>query len=260
MQSVNSFGDMIKQFINGNGLYVLVCIIALSIILNLKNKNRKVVVLTILILVIVVLNPISFQILSKRDEFLAGYYRLLWIIPYGLILAYGMGEILDKVQKKVRVFVVFFSCMIIFYIYVPKEDLRLPDNKYQIPDETIYVADELERLRVENDKEQVRVFIDEKLGNTIRQYNAKICLCVDINRVDEFTDDYNDYNNFGLYYMLVNNRTDIPPEKVISIAQNYITDYLVISDDNQNVMVYLLQNGWLSVGKTPQYTILEIEE
>lgn len=257
---MQAFFDMIKSFFGGNGLYALVFLIVLSYIGIMQKKEKKIFILIIVILTILIFNPISYNILSVKSEFKAGYYRFLWICPYGLILAYGLGEIIKTVDKKSRVGIAFISCMLIFAICIPKHRLALPDNKYQIPDETVYVGDELERLRIENDKDQVRVFVDMNLGNTIRQYNANICLCIDINRVNKFSPDYNEYDHYGLYFMLANNRTDIPPENVARIAKNHIVDYLVISDENQNVLTYLLGNGWISVGKTPQYTIIELKK
>jgi len=257
MQSVSGFFDLIKQFVNGDGLYAIVCAIGLSFVFKLNIRDKKIALLTGVIFILAVFNPISFSLLSGYPGFEAGYYRLLWIVPVTLIMAYGLGEIIGAVNKKTRLLLVIIVCICIVNIYIPKENLCMPDNIYQIPDETVDVANELERLRIESNKEQIRVVTDDKLANTIRQYNANICLVLEPHKASQLKDEY-DEGYYGLYFMLLNDRDNMDVEHVKMIMLGQRIDYLVVSVNNRVTLGYLFDNGWINVGSTSQYVILEL--
>lgn len=258
MLSTNGWSDTFKQFINGNALYAIIIVVFLTYIYKLNRKEKKVAVITVLLMIIVIFNPISYDIIANKLNHSAQYYRFMWIIPYGLILAYGIGEIIANVDKKVRLCFTLIVCASIIIISVPKERLKLPDNRYQIPLETIDVANELERLRVENEKEQVWVITDANIANTIRQYNANICYSVNTFHIYNFDKDLNEETVNGLCSMLMYNRNDISAEAIKDIVVQNNVDYLVVSNENQVTLNYLYENGWISSGDTEQYTILEL--
>ena len=87
MQSVSSFGDMIRQFIGENYYYFAVLIALGMFLYRLNEKSRKKGILIVFILLLSTYNPISFRIAEKLGEGMT-YYRFLWIIPTWVSLGY----------------------------------------------------------------------------------------------------------------------------------------------------------------------------
>lgn len=257
MLSVNGFFDLIKQFINGNGLYALILLFGLLYIYRIKEKEQKVIICALVLLVILVFNPISYYILGVKLHHTAPYYRFMWVIPYGLILAYAVGELLKDMDKKVKMLLASITCVAIIMICVPSEKLTLPENVYQIPAETISVAEQLETLRVANEKAEVWVLTDGEICNTIRQYNARICYPMSTYHIAGIDPNLNEETIEGLCSMIMYNRCDISEKAIRGIVKEHKLDYLVIRVENMTSITYLQKLGWEVVGSTEKYCIMQ---
>lgn len=257
MLSVNSLFDLFKQFINGNGLYALVLLFGLIYIYHLNIKEKKVMICALLLLVIVIFNPLSYHIIGVKLKHTAQYYRFMWVIPYGLILAYGVGETLKDMNRKAKILLASILCVSVIVICVPVEKLALPENVYQIPAETISVAEQLETLRVANNQEEVWVLTDGEICNTIRQYNARICYPMSTYHIAGIDPTLNEETVEGLCSMIMYNRCDISGDAIQGILAENQLDYLVIRVENMASITYLQELGWGIVGSTEKYCIMQ---
>lgn len=261
MQTVSSFEDMLRQFTTGNVLYLL-SVIALLIFFFKSNKNeRKIFIGTILLLVLVIFNPISFQIICSKLGFLNRYYRFMWILPYNITIAYLLFESIRTIKKDIyKLLVVIITSFLIisnsgaFYL------IHLPQNIYQLPTDVMEVAFELEDLMEKNEQSQIRIIADVQVSNSIREYNADICLPLE--RWDFSAVPLNLYNAmpFSLMAMLIENRTDIVAEEIERGIEDYKIDYLVIPTQNQDAIYYMQCINCVIVGGTTNYTIMQCME
>lgn len=257
MLSVNGLFDLIKQFINGNGLYALILLFGFLYIYRANKKEQKVIIGALMLLVILVFNPLSYYIIGVKLNHTAPYYRFMWVIPYGLILAYGVGETLKDMNRKAKILLASILCVSVIVICVPAEKLALPENVYQIPAETISVAEQLETLRVANNQEEVWVLTDGEICNTIRQYNARICYPMSTYHIAGIDPTLNEETVEGLCSMIMYNRSDISGDAIQEIVAENQLDYLVIRVENMDSITYLQELGWGIVGSTEKYCIMQ---
>lgn len=257
MHSFSSFIDMLKQFANGNGLYAILVVAYLMFLLQLREKERYIAVIAFILLVIGLFNPLSYIIFEKKMGSSATYYRFLWIIPYVQLFAYFIYESIRRFKnKKFRIMLVCLVCAGILWTSVKPEDLALPDNVYQIPDETLEVAVQLETLMEESGKESAMILADTFICDGIRQYNANIYLPFSIFAIASVDPGLKDDTAFGLMSMLMYNRNDISEEVVERIVEEKDIEYLILAMNNDISLAYMQQMNWQIVATTSSYYIL----
>lgn len=261
MQSVNGFFDMICQFVNGNSLYVMVCVAFLCWLFFLKKKEKSVAVVAALLLIVLVYNPISFQIIGVRLGYIKTYYRFFWIVPYVLMLAYLVYMVICKIRNKnYRLILICMVCIGVLCIKISPDELKLPENAWQIPDETLEVAEQLKILMSEKEESNAVILCDLYIGNTIRQYYADIRLPFKHFGFDEIEADLDEETVYGLMSMLINNRNDISREAIRKIIEENHIDYLVVDMENNVSLTYMQELGWQIVSVTSSYYILRKPE
>lgn len=258
MQSLSGFWDMVHQFVSNNGFYVLAgagCVMYLS---TLKKKGQSILVISAVILLAVFFNPFSFNILIKMTDEVKTYYRLFWIFPVIPMTAYFFYQAVSCIKRKyMQLLIVIVICTGILVINISKEDLRWPENIWQIPGTTVEVADNLAVLMEAQGEAEVMVLADMEVLSTIRQYNAhikipKIPYVLEENRDDESV--------LGLMSMLMYNRDDISAEAVKDIINENKIDYIVISINNNLSLSYMHRLHWQIVATTSAYHILQYQE
>ena len=255
MQEVNSFFDVFVKYIDGNIFYILSVIGLILYILGCKKNERKTLVLYVGILLVVAFNPLSYHILKKVTDEAMTYYRLIWVFPVTIFFAYSLYMLISKLKNKYyQLFVAVVVALGIIIYSVDISDLTLPDNKWQIPDYTLEVADSLEKLF---DKEGVSgavVLTDYETANTIRQYTARVWLpCsprnLDINSTSETIE--------GVMAMIIDNRDDISSEAVDNILKTYGVRYIVVNISHGTSISFLKDLGWKIIDQTSDYFIME---
>lgn len=255
MQAVNGFGDLINQFINGNILYVLSIIGGLMYVCKLEKEQQKRVIFSLVIIILTILNPISFEIIGKKIGYTAEYYRFLWVIPFELLLAYFVYEAMRQLENiKQRLILVLIICALVLLQSVNVEELRLPENAYQISNDVIEVSDILDELMEVEGKEDVTIIGDMLIVNQIRQYNGNIKLIYAPNSIDA---NRNDETHVGLMSMLMYNRADLSAEAIEKIQKTHEIDYIVVNSINTTAIAYMQQLNWKIVGWSTSYMILE---
>lgn len=257
MQSVNGFFDMLSQFVNGNALYAIVAAAYLLFIYMLRKRERHVAVAALLLLVLLIHNPVSYYILGEKLGYKITYYRFLWIVPYVPLFAYFIYEAIRRItNKKYRMVLVSVVCAGIVCISVKPGELALPDNPYQIPDETIEVAENLQTLLEQDNETSTVILADMYISNTIRQYKAHICLPFDLFGLGQLDSDLKEETSAGLMSMLMYNRNDISQEAIKRIVEENEIEYLVIRRENDVSLTYMQQMNWQIAGSTSSYYIL----
>ncbi len=261
MQSVNGFWDMLQQFTDGNVLYAFAGIAAMAFLYYLKKKERRIAVIAVIFLIIAVYNPVSYGIFGTKLDNTAQYYRFLWIIPYTVLFAYFIYEMISRIRnKKYRMVLICVLCAGILGISIEAEELELPDNAWQIPDETLEVAEQLKSLMKENNEPSAVVLCDLYISNTIRQYDANICLPFLSYGISVLEADYDEENVFGLMAMLMYNRNDLSKETVGRIIAEKGIEYLVIDMSNSISLSYMREMGWQIASSSSSYHILQRPE
>lgn len=163
------------QEYQGGGMYLALFFIAmLYIYLKEEDKKKKNLFLYFPILVfIVTLNPLFNKIVGKI--FTASvYWRMYWILPVGITIAYAVIKFVSEQKEKSQKIVVAISlvAIIIFsgkFIYADNNFEKV-GNLYKLPDDAVLVAQLIEADDLENKK----ALVTEHLTPYIRQVTSKV--------------------------------------------------------------------------------------
>ena len=180
MQTVSGFFDLIKQYLGGNAFYIFVIAGWFVLICRLNRSKRRIALNTLALLLLGVYNPLSHMMLVRLTGETATYYRFLWLLPAHIMLVFFAYEGIQRIEHlKLQLLAVCIICIGIFCITITRDELRLPKNASQIPEDTLEVAVYLDELRKTENAEFIKILADLHTSNTIRQYNSKIQLLIE---------------------------------------------------------------------------------
>ena len=260
MQNTTEFILVLQQFFSKNIIYALAGLGGLLYIRDLSQKERRTAILAILAFSLLIFNPIVFECIVLKFNFTAEYYRFFWIMPYHIAIAYLIWSAIQQVKNaNIRFIYVCVTVMGIVLLNVQTNDLKLPDNSYQIPDETLEVAETLKQLASE-ENEVITVLADNTINNTIRQYDSHIRLPFNKYTFGGVTPETNTETIEGFTSMLMYNQDNLSANSIRKIIDERHIDYLVISINNGISLSYMEHLHWQIVATTSAYHILQYQE
>lgn len=136
-----------------------------------NRTNRTILLYGSAILVLIIFCPLTFYLYDKFVD-VGTYWRLWWMVPAGIGLAYVGTKVVDNHRITgfcLALFILFLGGNL---VYTADLEYRIADNVYQIPDEAIDIADFLE----EYEEDTVRVALPTELLTYVRQYDPYIAL------------------------------------------------------------------------------------
>ena len=159
----------------GTGAYTaLYCLAVLYILMKEEDKKKKALfVLFPILVLILVMNPLFNKLVGGILK-KGAYWRVFWMIPLGITIAYAAIKIIDNTEKKIqKVFLTICFCGIIALggknMYSPGNFLGF-GNLYKLPDEAVYVTQLIGADKAEYKKALVSYY----LAPYIRQIDASI--------------------------------------------------------------------------------------
>ncbi len=171
--------DVIIQFYKnyiGNG-FVFYLFLASLLYLVFTEKRKQIrtvlVIAPITIMLLFSFPPfkVMFDLLGLDSE---TYYRILWLLPMGIIIAYAGVKLFEEyVWVGVAV-----MCVLVIYTgtYVYKNpNITKAENGYHIPQVVINVCDVI-LPDEESDKDRVWAVFPSELIHYVRQYSDVICM------------------------------------------------------------------------------------
>ena len=170
---MESFPIQVLRAYEGEGHLVLLYFAAVAF-LFLKEKDRLSRLLLVycpvcfFLLFLIPLNSKAYARLFEGET----YYRLLWLLPMSLTIAYaGM-----RLIKKTTVFSIGIAALLIIlsgsYAYQPGPYMSGAENPYHIPQDVVEIC---EAILPENGDLVCAVFPDEML-HFVRQYSSRIIM------------------------------------------------------------------------------------
>ena len=168
--------DSFLQF-RGSGMYLALFFIAM-LYLYLKEENKKIKWLLVyfpIVVLLITLNPL-FQKLVKNIFTIYTYWRVFWMLPIGITIAYVSVKFVNQIQNKKEKIVVLVSFIVIIimsgnFMYT-KENFSKLGNWYKLPDESVQVA----QLIGIDDEDYKKAIVPESIVGHIRQIDSSIML------------------------------------------------------------------------------------
>ncbi len=171
---VNSILNIFESF-NGVGFVFVVFLMCIAF-LSIKEKNayiKDALVKYPLYVLVVFFCPIWWLYIYyvHNEEIL---YRILWIMPIGIVVVYSLTKITD-VFTGVKRFAAYLCCMVLImasgkYIYA-NEIFTPAENIYHVPQTVVKICDEI----IVDGREILCCFPDEMV-TYVRQYTPYVCM------------------------------------------------------------------------------------
>lgn len=204
----------------GTGL-ILIWYLAAVIYLFLREKRRDRRILFVYAPVITLLlyfNPLFFYVFRKAmDEEI--YYRLIWLLPVTVTLAYSIVRICQELQGKKRLAVLGLAAILIAvsgtFTY-SNPIFRRAENLEHVPAEVAEICD-----MIELPGREVRAAFPVEMVHFVRQYSAWICMPYGR---EVLTGGFSDLE-YALRYR------EVEVSRVAELAKGQSCHYVIISDE-----------------------------
>ena len=236
VESVKEMYNWIKLYYP-DMVYVCIMIAAAIYLFVCKKENRRSVISPIIVILICILNPVIYQKLLSRMV----YWRMFWMIPDAIIIAYAATDIIkrcNKVTVKMVLLASFISVIVITGVCMyNRENFELIQNPQKVTADTEEVCDAILSI----DKHP-RCVLPYDMYSEARQYNGDIELMYGrnaegyINKLDEkywyvfyelFLDEPNYEYVFSTAaadgYNFIVNTKDKPVEEEVLIKYGYLS-------------------------------------
>lgn len=160
----------------GDGyMLTLFAIAVIYLLIKEKNMDRKVLlVIYPIIAAFLIFCPFFFDVLEPFLE--DTYYRIFWILPIGIVIAYAFTDLMYTFSKKYVQFPIFIASIVIIafcgkFIYTENNFSKVY-NLYKIPDEAKWVID----IISEDTLKDKFALVPAEITPYVRQINSKIQL------------------------------------------------------------------------------------
>ena len=255
--------DIYNMFSEQSGTVEIFFLLLVVLFFASKNKRLKLYfIMPSFLILLFITNPISMKVFVESGFIEANrYVRLYWLLPVGLVVAYG-ATFLIKIAEKESVFfkrvcfVMIMIMMLFFGDYMfTEENFSEATNIYKLPSGVVEVTDIICEDVITNGGEitDIRIAVPLSLSSYIRQYNADIKMLygrnseatVTANEVRRLMKE-DEYNIHGLQ----------------SYLRRGSCSYVVLDADKKQIG-NIEEYGYILIGETNGYLIykdLECEE
>ena len=242
---VQCFVDL-KEYFGGHGVPVddfkamlmlaVFLAAAVFIIVSERDLPKKVLFgIWPVVMVVAFLFPVTKMIFVKVPGFDEGreYYRLLWLMPQYIVLAYAACLLLNKIKSDAvkRAVAVIMLLVIVFtgkYVYTEGVYMKKAENLYHIPQEVIDIC---ELVAPEDEEERITVAFPEELAWFVRQYDSNILMPYGADYIEEgyLEPVYNAYKNVEE----VNGVGVLNADQLIEATRFNVCIYVVVPEDTE---------------------------
>lgn len=178
--NILSYKHIIKDFIRSGYLYIVLYAISGIVVLIKGNKKAKLLIVFIpIIAFITILNPLISKYIQKYVTSSATYWRLLWIIPMEIGIAYAIYLICENIKNdKVKYMALILGIIIVVccgsYMYQEKNLFYKHENAEKIDKNIVQQTKFIEN----NIKDRAIVVAppEPRHGSNMRQISTKIVL------------------------------------------------------------------------------------
>lgn len=165
------------QMYSGNGSLMLLFVASLIYLwITEKQKGFKAVLVYVSVAMLgLFFFPLLSHVVIKVMEEEEIYYRFLWALPMGIVIAYATVKFLSKLKKKwlqvVLLLLLVVYIMVGGHLVYKSPQFTRAENFYQVPDVVINICD-----TIEVPGREVKAVFPHELVQYVRQYSPYIVL------------------------------------------------------------------------------------
>lgn len=232
----------------GTGLIVIFFLLAM-IYLLITEKRKPVRIMLVYMPVFVLLlffNPLVTGLVYRYADNEI-YYRILWLLPVTVVIAYAVVKIYGELKGKQKIFFAIVSVLLIMvsgsYIY-SNDFYRKAENIYHVPESVVNICD-----AIEVEGREVMAVFPEELIQYVRQYSPVVCMPYG----REITVDRWNYS-MELYDVMEADVIDA--RRLCELARAHACAYIILPDDKE-VVGDLNDYEYADFGVTEGYIIFK---
>lgn len=226
---------VLKDFIRDGQLFIVLYLIScIYIIFKGNRKSKRLFLLLPMLILLTVLNPLASKYVQKYITTPATYWRLFWLIPIELTIAYATTQlIMNRKNNYIKIIIIFFMFLTIACIgkniYTSSGEFTKHVNSEKIPP---YIIEQTDFI-LKNSSEKVFVIAPpEPLhGATMRQLSSNIILLYSRLIYKENMDNMEE--KLGLYYKIYDGAEK---EEIYEAFNNYDIDFIILELSNKEIL------------------------
>jgi len=204
----------------GTGLVILLFLVAvLYLFLNEKERPKRILfVYCPIIVLLLFFNPLFFGIFSLAAEEEI-YFRIMWLLPVAVVLAYAVVTVLDSLKGKRRVGFGIAAVLVICVsgkLVYSSPLYSIAENRYHMPQTVVDICD-----AIKVDGREVMAAFPEEFLLYVRQYSPVVCMPYGR---EALTGSYNELN-------VLMRQNEIDVEYLVRLSREYYCHYLVLNEE-----------------------------
>lgn len=249
--NILSYKYIIKDFIRSGYLYIALYAISSIVVLIKGNKKAKALIVFIpIIAFITILNPLISKYIQKYVTSSATYWRLLWIIPMEIGIAYAIYLICENIKNdKIKYMVLALGTIIVIccgsYMYQEKNLFYKHENAQKIDKNIVQQTKFIE----EHIKDRAIVVAppEPRHGSNMRQISTKIVLFYSRMQYVNMMDNYKEKER--VYWDMYGNKN---VEALYELMEKWNAEFIILdkgdeltrkADSNKVQIVYEDENN-----------------
>ena len=249
--NILSYKHIIKDFIRSGYLYIALYAISSIVVLIKGNKKAKALIVFIpMIAFITILNPLISKYIQKYVTSSATYWRLLWIIPMEIGIAYAIYLICENIKnEKIKYIVLTLEIIISItcgsYMYQEKNLFYKHENAEKIDKNIVQQTKFIE----EHIKDRAIVVAppEPRHGSNMRQISTKIVLFYSRMQYVNMMDNYKEKER--VYWDMYGNKN---VEALYELMEKWNAQFIILDkgdeliqkvDNNKAQIVYEDENN-----------------
>ncbi|WP_026511434.1 hypothetical protein [Butyrivibrio sp. LC3010] len=218
----------------GNGsfwiIFWLLLLISSFYLIVKESDVRKKIIFGVMPFVVVAgfLFPVTKKLYVKvvRIENANTYYRILWIIPMYVTIAYAftkfIGSLNNTVKKRIAVGVAAVVIAVTGSCVYLNEHVYMAENMYHLPQNVIDICD---RIKPTEDEGTVRAAFTPELVYFVRQYAPNILM--------PYGRDYVDHNYYAGVLKLMNEEGEMETQELLYYTRVDLDRYIILPTDKK---------------------------
>jgi hypothetical protein len=246
IESINIIKQALEEYI-GTGAYMTLFLLSLIYIYKkVEKKEIRNFILFSVIIFILILNPIFCKVILK---FIGSgvYWRMFWVLPMGIVIAYVGTDIILKSKKGIERIIIGVAIVLIIILggkcVFNDENFTLATNWYKIPQETLAITS----LISEDDENDKCLLAPVEMVAYVRQYDPSIYMMVQ--RIPDT------YENEPVVASMESGDVDTVLEKCKTYGANYVV-FRKTTIEEKNMDNYNINK----IGETVNYVLYKINQ
>ena len=212
----------LRQYM-GDGLLVPLAVIALIYLLISKDDMRKKLAiavapaLTLVIFLFPVTRKVFIKVLSADNA--NTYYRLLWMVPWTIIIAYAACKLFSA-HRRIGLVLTSMAVVLCGKLVYTNQYVSRAENLYHIPQSVIEVCDV---IRPAEGQDRIRALFPSEMIHFVRQYDTNILMPYGREII---ASQWGWYNELHVIYELTD---PIDAEALVAATRQTQCDYIVLN-------------------------------